>query len=241
MWKLHRDEIVQKMKEAQKRPEVIQRKSEIMKDRWKDDNFRTKKLEGASNVSRVNKISKSSKEMWKLHRDEIVQKMKEAQKRPEVIQRKSEIMKDRWKDDNFRTAHRNKMQELFSKEEWCKRINTYKTYSYSSKLYGNITLRSSYELRVCIMLDSLNIKYEYETKRFKYTYNGIERLYIVDFYLPDYDLYLEVKPKVFENDDKVLAKFNSVRKQGKNIIFIDEDCIYDTNKFNNIIITSTTI
>ena len=219
------------------------KKKEANREIASRESVREKRKENALNQHRSGKLnpSKSSKEMWKLHRDEIVQKMKEAQKRPEVIQRKSEIMKDRWKDDNFRTAHRNKMQELFSKEEWCKRINTYKTYSYSSKLYGNITLRSSYELRVCIMLDSLNIKYEYETKRFKYTYNGIERLYIVDFYLPDYDLYLEVKPKVFENDDKVLAKFNSVRKQGKNIIFIDEDCIYDTNKFNNIIITSTTI
>lgn len=52
-------------------------------------------------------------------------------------------------------------------------------------------LRSSAEANLVRLFDYLNIKYEYETKRFKLSDDSI---YICDFYLPVYDLHIELKP-----------------------------------------------
>jgi hypothetical protein len=62
-------------------------------------------------------------------------------------------------------------------------------------------VRSSAEANLARLFDYLDIKYEYETKRFKLS-NG--SIYICDFYLPIYDLHLELKPaKCAKGLDKV--------------------------------------
>jgi len=56
-------------------------------------------------------------------------------------------------------------------------------------LYHNIWLRSSYELNFAQYLDSKNIKWEYEIKRF----NLGNKTYTPDFYLPEINQYIEIK------------------------------------------------
>jgi hypothetical protein len=58
--------------------------------------------------------------------------------------------------------------------------------------YNGVILKGSWELLVAKWLDSKLIKWEHETKSFKYEWNGT-RTYYPDFYLPDYDLFIEVK------------------------------------------------
>jgi predicted nuclease of restriction endonuclease-like RecB superfamily len=55
--------------------------------------------------------------------------------------------------------------------------------------YKNIWLRSSYEVIYAKQLDKTGIKWLYEFKRF----NLGDTTYIPDFYLPDLDMYIEVK------------------------------------------------
>lgn len=59
--------------------------------------------------------------------------------------------------------------------------------------YGGIKLDSSYELIVAESLDKNNIKWQ-RCDRFRYTHNdGSVHYYTPDFYLPEYDIYLDPK------------------------------------------------
>ena len=54
------------------------------------------------------------------------------------------------------------------------------------------TFRSSWEANFVRVLNSLEIVWEYESKRCRFKLsNG--KIYIVDFYIPDFDLYVEIK------------------------------------------------
>jgi hypothetical protein len=72
--------------------------------------------------------------------------------------------------------------------------------------YNGIRLKGSWEVLVAKWLDSFNIKWDHETKYFEYEWNGIRRYY-PDFYLPEYNIYIEVKGYERERD---LAKWKSV-------------------------------
>ena len=239
-WEKDRDLRIKPMLEAQKRPEVIKRKSEIMKERWKNPEYKDRVF--SKEEIRIPKVSEASKKMWEIKREMIIESMLEAQKRPEVIKRKSEIMTERRKDESYNKRLRETMINLFNDEEWVKSLSkSQKGLTFHSKWYGDFHVRSSYESLVCEMLEELDLEYEYEKRKFKYTFEGKEHLYIVDFYVNALDLYLEVKPKVFEDKPKNQAKFNSVKYKGLNIIFIDEDVIFSIDDFNNKLYTSTTI
>jgi hypothetical protein len=56
--------------------------------------------------------------------------------------------------------------------------------------YKGAPLRSSYELRVAQAFDVLGMRWVYEPKRFDL--NGVGT-YLPDFYLPDEEMYVEVK------------------------------------------------
>lgn len=72
--------------------------------------------------------------------------------------------------------------------------------------YNGVKLKGSWELLVAKWLDSKAIKWEHETKSFKYEWNGI-RTYYPDFYLPELNLFLEVKGYQRDRD---LAKWKVV-------------------------------
>lgn len=65
--------------------------------------------------------------------------------------------------------------------------------------YKGTILKGSWEVLVAIWLDDHNIKWEYETKCFDYEWNG-KRIYYPDFYLPELDLFIEVKGYETERD-----------------------------------------
>lgn len=58
--------------------------------------------------------------------------------------------------------------------------------------YNGCRMESSYEIIVAKDLDAHNIKWE-KPKSFKYIYDGREHRYTADFYLPEYDVYLDPK------------------------------------------------
>ena len=65
--------------------------------------------------------------------------------------------------------------------------------------YNGIKLKGTWELIVAQWLDSHSIKWEHEAYGFEYNWNGI-RIYYPDFYLPELDLFLEVKGYERERD-----------------------------------------
>ena len=72
--------------------------------------------------------------------------------------------------------------------------------------YNGIKLKGKWELIVAQWLDENRVKWEHETKSFQYEWNGL-RSYYPDFYLPDFDFYIEVKGYVTERD---LSKWKSI-------------------------------
>jgi len=71
---------------------------------------------------------------------------------------------------------------------------------HDSPIAGEVWLDSSYELAYAKRLDENNIKWERNTERFSYTYNGEKKKYIPDFYLVDENKYIEIKGFEIEKD-----------------------------------------
>ena len=86
-------------------------------------------------------------------------------------------------------------------------------------IYNNVKLKGGWELLVAKWFDENEIKWEHETKYFEYEWNGVRRYY-PDFYLPDYDFYVEVKGYQTERDDAkwlsvsnlIVIKSNDIKK-----------------------------
>lgn len=85
-----------------------------------------------------------------------------------------------------------------------------------------IVLRSSWEKMLFDILISLELKFQYEGLKIKYTNPKRLRdsVYIPDFYLPDYNLILEVKPSVMI-DYVALSKRDACINQGYSYEFLD--------------------
>jgi hypothetical protein len=60
--------------------------------------------------------------------------------------------------------------------------------------------KGTWELLVASSLSSSNIKYTNNVTPIEYNWNGNKHLYFPDFYLPDYDLFIEVKGYETERD-----------------------------------------
>ena len=65
--------------------------------------------------------------------------------------------------------------------------------------YKGVKLKGSWELLFAQWLDKNSIEWKHEAKAFEYEWNG-SRLYFPDFYLPQLDLYVEVKGYETERD-----------------------------------------
>lgn len=80
----------------------------------------------------------------------------------------------------------------------------------------NRMFRSTWECELAELLTSLDIPYEYEPTRFYY--KAYKESYLPDFYLPTYNVYLEVKGYM---DKRSLKRCNLFRKyQGDRFGFI---------------------
>ena len=69
-------------------------------------------------------------------------------------------------------------------------------------------IRSSWEHNICKLLIKLNIKYEYEKKRFYYN----EFSYLPDFFLPEYNIWIEVKGYMDELSKEKIRLFKIENK-----------------------------
>jgi hypothetical protein len=84
--------------------------------------------------------------------------------------------------------------------------------------YKGITMRSKWEVNFATEMDSLDIQWVYEYKSFT-LWNG--RKYTPDFYLPDFNLLVEIKPSLFV-DEHVEAKIKFLRLYGYEICILTE-------------------
>jgi len=87
--------------------------------------------------------------------------------------------------------------------------------------YEGIVFRSSYEVRCAKILDKLNIKYEYEKQTLKIFDGRRPQYYLPDFYLPEFDIFIEVKG--WWRDDCRLEKFNLFKRRYNLCLVMDKD------------------
>jgi len=72
--------------------------------------------------------------------------------------------------------------------------------------YKEIYLRSNWELAFAKYLDNIDVKWEYETKRF----DLVDSIYICDFYLPKLDMHVEIKGWAKEEFIKKMGKMEEL-------------------------------
>lgn len=91
-----------------------------------------------------------------------------------------------------------------------------KYYKYITLKNGEIRLRSKWEREVAKFLDKHKIGWEYEASVIPYydKEKGIFRNTIPDFYLPDFNLFIEVKGNGGFNTQHTQDKIKGIRKQG---------------------------
>ena len=91
--------------------------------------------------------------------------------------------------------------------------------------YNNIDFHGHWEVEFAKYLDNLQIGWVRNTDKFKYKFDNKTRYYTPDFYIPNLDLYIEIKGYPTEKD---FCKWNSFPADKKlNIYFGDE--LYDLN------------
>jgi len=95
--------------------------------------------------------------------------------------------------------------------------------------YNDIVLDGTWEVIFAKYLDELNIKWIRPKKGYEYIFEGSKHLYFPDFFLPQYNLYIEVKGYEREIDH---SKWIAIIKLGYNIKIIKQSDIQSIKNGN---------
>lgn len=143
--------------------------------------------------------------------------------KPQIEEKTLEKLSNIWKGKKLSQEHKDNISKGIRKA-----IQTHPE-SYSScnvngrvknYTYNGIKLDGKWELEVAKYLDSNNIKWSRPTVGIEYLWNNDIHLYFPDFYLSEYNAYIEVKGLVRERD---FAKWKNVN----NLIIIKAKEIND--------------
>jgi hypothetical protein len=98
---------------------------------------------------------------------------------------------------------------------------------------GNTFFRSSYEEQFLLTCNKFNIIVETaESKEFRVPYidhNNIKRMYYPDFYLPEYDVIIEIKPILMLLLENNLLKVTEGMRFHNNYLLLTEEELFDNN------------
>lgn len=88
-----------------------------------------------------------------------------------------------------------------------------------TQMYKGIKMMGCWEVEFAKLLDNKNIKWLYTTDKFDYRYNQEIHKYNPDFYLPEFDTYIEIKGYPTKRD---YAKWSTSNIKNLNIFFGDD-------------------
>ena len=137
------------------------------------------------------------------------------------LEKQSKMMKEYW----TLGAKEVRSQQLI--KQWASGVRDLSPHNRYGKptVYKGIWMRSGVEARTAKLCDIANIEWVYPVKRFNL---GITT-YQPDFYLPEFDTYLEVKWGL-DDFGSNLWKVDLLRQQGKRIIVVEEKEIKQLEK-----------
>ena len=100
--------------------------------------------------------------------------------------------------------------------------------------YNGVKLKGSWEVKVAKWLDSQSIKWETEVNPQPYFWNDKWHMYFPDFFLTDFDSYIEVKGYKTDRDEAKWLQFVG------SLVIIDKDVInkLDSYDFVDLLITN---
>lgn len=137
-----------------------------------------------------------------------------------------------WKDEQYRE----KMSKKCKRQHETGNLNPM---GYAPKeksyFYESIRMRSSWEVKLAEILDSHNIRFEYETLQVDYELDGKSHRYYPDFYLPECNVLLEVKPQYKLNNPDVIAKRESSIKLGYRYKFVTEKELFNQDELDMLL------
>lgn len=124
-------------------------------------------------------------------------KAKELGLDPPIISKETrEKFSNIWKGKRHTEEEKKKLSESMKKAV-IKYPNSYSSSNVNGRVkhyeYNGFILDGKWELEVAKYLDSKNIKWEKPSKGFEYEWNNSVHIYFPDFYLPEYNYYIEVK------------------------------------------------
>ena len=123
-------------------------------------------------------------------------------KNTESLKRQRSINGSNWLGKTHSEATKNLMSI-----KACTRLQKNSKYSKNIEYIPGVILESTYEVRTAEILDALNIKWIKVRTGYIWNDDGKQRRYIPDFYLPEYDLFLDPKNDYLIEKDK--RKINS--------------------------------
>jgi hypothetical protein len=104
---------------------------------------------------------------------------------------------------------------------WAEGKMTPRSYNGKRFLYKNVWMRSTYEVECARQLDQSNVDWEYEPQRF--WLEELQLTYLPDFYLPGFNIYLEVKGWMYPGSQE---KIDAFRKLGYHLATVMEEDLW---------------
>lgn len=238
-----------KDEDYRKKHSEISRQSGIKTMSDNSNRFRLKNYE-LSHEERSRAVSNRNKTVW--NNENYRNQMKEVCKnggikcqelhKEELRKRNSEILKNRWDNDE---EFRRKMSEISSRTMSSTMNRLWKDeYEFMHDLvcesnyergfnhykYNNNDYNSTWEVYFQKLCDSNNILCERNQRQYEFTYyvNDKKKTYRPDFFLPEYNLFIEIKANYLV-DEIVKLKLESVRSCDNDIYLITEDNLWNDN------------
>lgn len=140
----------------------------------------------------------------------------------------SQKLKDGWKNNKYchvapknvekwkSNISKSRKELLLKNPNLC--ANYYNRGYVKTYKYKDIILQGTWELRFAIWCDKHNIKWTKNTISFDYIYKGKSHKYFPDFYLQDFDMFVETKGYATERDDAKWSQFPT----DKSLLIVDK-------------------
>lgn len=195
--------------------------SESLRANWKNPDYAERCSSYWRSELHAQRKSEDMKVLWDTRHDEMVAGIKQFANSEEGRSIRSQnltnSLNDLWQDETYRKNRSEQGKKQMRINALNPEFNKFHRVEYNGRTY-----RSKLEVKFVKIFDKLNIKNEYETVRLPYEdENGDTHIYITDFFLPEFDTIVEVKPECFV-DSLNHGKSQTVKSHGYNYVILTE-------------------